>query len=109
MNAKGRPAEELKEQAERTREAVGETVQKLSDKLDVQARANEGMAKAQQVKDAAMHTLDEAERRIDDLPEAVREPAHRTVSVVGRRPGMVLLGVAGLILLLRLVLRRSHN
>lgn len=125
MNAKDQAAE-LREQAERSREALGETAQQLSDKLDVQARASEGMqkvgAKAQQVaataadkaqaataqvRDTAIHTLDEAERKIDDLPEAVREPAHRTMDVVRQRPGMVLLGLAGLIVLLRLLLRRS--
>ena len=51
MNAKGQ-AKELREQAERTREALGDTVQQLSDKLDVQARASDGvqkgLAKAQQ-------------------------------------------------------------
>jgi ElaB/YqjD/DUF883 family membrane-anchored ribosome-binding protein len=127
MNAKDQAAA-LREQAERTREALGETVQQLSDKLDVPARAGEGMqkvgAKAQQVaasaadkaqqvtaqaKDTAVHSLDEAERRIDDLPEAVRAPAHHTMAVVRQRPAMVLLGVAGLIVLLRLLLRRSHD
>jgi predicted component of type VI protein secretion system len=160
MNAKDQAAE-LREQAERTREALGETVQQLSDKLDVQARANEGLqkagAKAQQVaataadkaqqvaattagkaqqvaattagkaqqvaattagkaqqataqvRDTAMHTIIEAERKIDDLPEAVREPAHRTMDVVRQRPAMVLLGMVGLIVLLRLLLRRSHD
>ena len=138
MNAKDQAAE-LREQAERTREALGETVQQLSDKLDVQARASEGMqkagAKAQQVaataadkaqqvaattagkaqqataqvRDTAMHTIIEAERKIDDLPEAVREPAHRTFDVVRQRPAMVLLGMVGLIVLLRLLLRRSHD
>jgi hypothetical protein len=149
MNAKDQAAE-LREQAERTREALGETVQQLSDKLDVQARANEGLqkagAKAQQVaataadkaqqvaattaekaqqvaattagkaqqataqvRDTAMHTIIEAERKIDDLPEAVREPAHRTMDAVRQRPAMVLLGMVGLIVLLRLLLRRSHD
>jgi ElaB/YqjD/DUF883 family membrane-anchored ribosome-binding protein len=123
MKAKDQ-ATELREQAERTREALGETVQQLSDKLDVQARAGEGMQKVQQVaataadkaqqvtaqaKDTAMHSLDQAERKIDELPEAVREPAHRTMDLVRQRPGMVLLGLAGLIVLLRLLLRRSHD
>ena len=123
MKAKDQ-ATELREQAERTREALGDTVQQLSDKLDVQARASEGMQKVQQVaataadkaqqvtaqaKDTAVHSLDQAERKIDELPEAVREPAHRTMDVIRQRPGMVLLGLAGLIVLLRLLLRRSHN
>lgn len=126
MNAKG-PADqaaELREHAERTREALGETVQKLSDKLDVQARASEGMQKANegvqkglakaqqataQVKDTAIGALGQAEKKIDDLPEAVREPAHRTVDVVRQRPALVLLGLVGLVVLLRLLLRRSHH
>jgi hypothetical protein len=132
-------AEQLREHAERTREALGDTMQKLSDKLDVQARANEGVhkvgAKAQQAaelaadkaqqaaelaadkaqraaaqaKDTAIRTLDQAERKIDELPETVREPAHRTMDVLRQRPGLVLLGVAGLVMLFRLLTRRSHR
>ena len=106
-------AAELKEHAERTREALGETMHDLSDKLDVQARANEGIATARQataqVKDAATRALDEAERRIDDLPEPVREPAHRTVAVVRQRPALLLAGLAGVVLRWRLFTRRSRG
>jgi hypothetical protein len=116
MNAKGE-AKELREQAERTREALGETAQKLADRLDVRARADEsvqkGLAAAQQaaaqVKDTAAHTLDQAEHRIDDLPAAVRDPAHRTVGLLRQRPGLVLAGLAGLIVVLRLLMRRSRG
>jgi TPP-dependent pyruvate/acetoin dehydrogenase alpha subunit len=109
-------AAELREHAERTREALGDTVQKLSDKLDVQGLANEGvqkgLAKAQQattqVKDTATRALDQAEKKIDDLPEQVREPAHRTIGVVRQRPAAVLLGLLGLLVLWRLLSRRSH-
>ena len=103
MNAKDQAAE-LREQAERTREALGETVQQLSDKLDVQARASEGMqkagAKAQQVaataadkaqqvaattadkaqqataqvKDTAMHTLTRPSARSTTCPRRCGSP-----------------------------------
>jgi hypothetical protein len=116
MNAKGQ-AKELREQAERTREALGETAQELADRLDVRARADEGLQKglaaaqqaAAQAKDTATHTLDQADKKIDDLPEAVREPAHRTVGLLRQRPGLVLAGLAGLILVLRLLMRRSRG
>ena len=112
MNAKGQ-AKELKEQGERTREALDETVQKLSEKLDAKEGVQKGLAAAQQAaaqaKDTATHTLDEAERRIDDLPEAVREPAHRAVGLLRSRPGVVLAGLAALVLVLRLLMRRSSK
>lgn len=107
----------MREQAERTREALGETAQKLADQLDVRARADAGVQKglaaaqqaAAQAKDTATHTLDQAEQRIDDLPEAVREPAHRTLGLLRQRPGLVLAGLAGLILVLRLLMRRTRG
>jgi flagellar biosynthesis/type III secretory pathway protein FliH len=130
---------ELREHAERTREALGETMQELSSKLDVQARAQEGLRlgvekahqagelaadKAHQateqvtkmaqeataqVKDAANRTFEQAERKIGDLPEPVREPARQTVAVVRQRPVVVLLTLAGLFVLWRLLSRRGTN
>jgi hypothetical protein len=116
MNAK-QQVKELREQGERTREALDETAQQLADRLDVRARANEGVQKglaaaqqaATQAKDTATHTLDQAEQRIDDLPGAVREPVHRTVVLLRQRPGLVLAGLAGLILALRLLMRRTRG
>jgi len=130
---------ELREHAERTREALGETMQELSDKLDVQARAQEGVRMAAdkahqagelaadkahqateqvtkmaqeataQVRDAATRTFEQAEKKIDDLPEPVREPARQTVAVVRQRPAVVFLTLAGLFVLWRLLSRRSHD
>ena len=110
--------------AEHAREALEETAEKLSDKLDVQARAAQGVefgaAKAQQVgklaqeatahvKDTATRALDQADKKIDDLPEAVREPTQRTVNVLRQRPALVLVGLIGLFALWRLLNRRNHD
>ncbi|MFC0438355.1 DUF3618 domain-containing protein [Kutzneria buriramensis] len=130
---------ELREHAERTREALGETMQELSDKLDVQGRAQEGVRlgvekvhqagelaadKAHQateqvtrmaheataqVRDAATRTFEQAEQKIDDLPEPVREPARQTVAVVRQRPALVFLTLAGLVVLWRLLSRRQRD
>lgn len=126
MTAK-KPADQatgLREHAAHAQETMTETAEKLSDKLDVPGRAAQGVefgaAKAQQVgrvaqdataqvKDTATRALDQAEKKLDDLPEAVREPAQRTVRTLRQRPTLVVLGLVGLFALWRLLSRRSHN
>ena len=115
-------AAELREHAEHVRGTLEDTAEKLSD--NVQARAAQGVeigaAKAQQVgklaqeataqvKDSTNRALDQAAKKIDDLPEPVREPAQRTVSVLRQRPALVLFGLVGLFALWRLLGRRNHS
>jgi ElaB/YqjD/DUF883 family membrane-anchored ribosome-binding protein len=116
-----KPADQAAELRDNAREALEETAEKLS---DVQARAAQGLeigaAKAQQVgklaqeattqaKDTANRALDQAAKKIDDLPEAVREPAQRTVSVLRQRPALVLFALVGLFALWRLLSHRNHD
>jgi len=117
-------AAEPRAHAEHAHEALEQTGTELSDKLGVQARAAQGVeivaAKAQQVgklaqeasvqvKDTVTRALEQTEKTIDNLPEAVREPAQQTVSVLRRRPALVLYGLVGLFALWRLLSRRNHD
>ncbi|MFI9383419.1 hypothetical protein [Kutzneria sp. NPDC052558] len=110
MNAKAQ-AKQIQEQAEQAAAQAKDTAaQAKNTATQAAAQAKDTAAQtAAQVRDTATQALDQAERKIDDLPEAVREPAHRTLDVVRQRPGLVLAGLAGLILVLRLLLRRNRG
>ena len=108
-------AQELREDAEHTRQALGETVQELSDKFDVPTRTrqtvHEGAEKAQraaaQVVDTATQAVNQVEKKIDDLPEPVRRRAQTVFTTLRQRPALAAAALLGLIVLWRL-LRRSR-
>jgi ElaB/YqjD/DUF883 family membrane-anchored ribosome-binding protein len=106
-------AQELRENAEQTRQALGDTVQELSDKFDVPARTkqavHDGAEKAQRV--AAQVTdqaVDQAKKTFDELPDPVRQGTRTAFDTVRQRPALVAVTLLGLFALWRLLLRRSR-
>lgn len=76
-------AERLRAEIERTREELGETVQALAHKTDVQARAKE---KVQETTEAAREKVQETaevvREKLQETTEAVREKVQETTEAV---------------------------
>ncbi|MFB7256242.1 DUF3618 domain-containing protein [Streptomyces nojiriensis] len=111
--------DELREQVERTRDGLGQTIEALADKADITAQARE---KAAAVKERAAatagvvadrirtKTLDTAQLVKDTTPEPVLDKAGRAASVAraNRKPLLVAGGAALIVLLLVRRGRRSR-
>ncbi|GGS35446.1 hypothetical protein Snoj_17450 [Streptomyces nojiriensis] len=111
--------DELREQVERTRDGLGQTIEALADKADITAQARE---KAAAVKEQAAATAGVVADRIrtktlhvaqlvkDTTPEPVLDKAGRAASVAraNRKPLLVAGGAALIVLLLVRRGRRSR-
>ncbi|MFB6577433.1 MULTISPECIES: DUF3618 domain-containing protein [unclassified Streptomyces] len=111
--------DELREQVERTRDGLGQTIEALADKADVKARAREKTAAmteqaaatagvvADQIRTKTLHA---AQLVKDTAPEPVLDKAGRAAIVVraNRKPLLVAGGAALIVLLLVRRGRRSR-
>lgn len=101
--------ERLRDEIERTREQLGETVQALTYKADVPARVRDKLTETREAaQDRARQLTGQATAR---LPEPVRERGQRAAVAVRRRPMPVVaavLAVPFVLLLVRLVRRRRR-
>ncbi|MFB6564484.1 DUF3618 domain-containing protein [Streptomyces sp. NPDC056400] len=111
--------DELREQVERTRDGLGQTIEALADKADVKARAREKTAAmteqaaatagvvADQIRTKTLHA---AQLVKDTTPEPVLDRAGRAAIVVraNRKPLLVAGGAALIVLLLVRSGRRSR-
>lgn len=89
---------ELRDDIERTREQLGETVEALAHKLDVPGR----------VKAKAHETTTKLTARTDHAVEALPEPVAVQVEKARRHPGVVA-SALGVIVLLIWILSRRHR
>ncbi|MCX4808692.1 DUF3618 domain-containing protein [Streptomyces sp. NBC_01214] len=108
--------DELREQIERTRDGLGQTIEALADKADIKAQAREKTAAmteqaaatagmvADQIRTKTLHA---AQLVKDTTPEPVLDKAGRAASVVraNRKP----LLVAGAALIVLLLVRRGRR
>lgn len=112
---------EIREDIERTRRDLGDTVEALAHKADVPARAKE---KANEVLDTtktkaeqAMHVAqvkaaelsEQAQQAIDKLPPPAAQRAKRVMAAAQQRPGAFVVGAIVSIALVRRVVRRRRQ
>ncbi len=90
--------ERLRAEIEQTREELGETVQALTHKMDVPARAREKL----------QHTRDAAQDRTRQVTEPVLDRGQQAVVAVRRRPVPVAAVVLAVVLLGWLLRRRRR-
>lgn len=94
--------EDLRHEAEATRQELAETVAALGEKADVKARVQQT---AHEKTEALRERGDEL---VAKLPDPVAEKVRPVVDTATRRPLIPVAAVVALIVLLRLLLRRRH-
>jgi hypothetical protein len=116
-------ATKIREDIQRTRQQLGDTVEALARKADVPARAKEkaaevrdtAKAKAAVAKDAVMAKADQAmhaasdasEHAVDKLPQPVAQRANRVIAAIRQRPAVFVAGaIVSIVLLRRVVFRK---
>lgn len=103
MPGQGPTDEDLRQDAELTRQELAQTVAALAAKADVKARAHD---KAEEVK-ARVHDKAEVLReRGDELAEKLPEPVRPVVTTATRKPLIPLAALLAIVLVLRAVLKR---
>ena len=76
--------EELRDEIERTRQDLGDTVEALAEKTDVKAQAKDRVTA---VKDGALHKKDEfVSRAKEATPDSASSGAQQVVSTIKRDP-----------------------
>lgn len=95
--------EDLRQDAELTRQELAQTVAALADKVDVKARVHD---KTEEVKALAHDKALELRVRGDELAERLPEPVRPVVTTAARKPYIPLAVLIALVLLLRRMARR---
>ena len=94
--------EDLRQDAELTRQELAETVGALGEKADVKARVQ----RAAHEKTEALR--EKGDELVDKLPEPVATRARPVVDGAARRPYIPLAGLVALLVVLRVWLKRRH-
>lgn len=95
--------EDLRQDAELTRQELAETVAALADKMDVKARVHD---KTEEVKARAHEKAVELRERGDQLAERLPEPVRPVVTTAARKPYLPLAVLLALVLVLRAMAKR---
>jgi hypothetical protein len=99
MPGQGPTDDDLRQDAELTRQELAQTVSALADKVDVKARAHD---KAEEVKA-------ELRERGDELAAKLPEPVRPVVTTATRKPLIPLGVLLALVLILRIIRKRRAN
>lgn len=99
--------EDLRQDAELTRQELAQTMAALGDKVDVKARAHD---KADELRERAHEKAEELRERgdelVDKLPDPVATKIRPVVTGATRKPMVPLAGLLAFILVLRFWLKR---
>jgi hypothetical protein len=101
--------EDLRLDAELTRQELAETVAALGDKVDIKARAHDKVEALRERGDELTENLRErGDELTEKLPEQLRPVAAPVVSTATRKPAITLAVLLALVLVLRRVFRRKN-
>ena len=102
--------EDLRLDAELTRQELAQTVAALGDKVDVKARAHDKIEALRERGDELTQKLGErGDELTQKLPEQIRPAAEPVVSTVTRKPAVTLAVLLALVLVLRRILRSKDK
>jgi len=103
MPGEGPTDEDLRQDAELTRQELAATVAALADKVDVKARAHD---KAEEVKARVHDKAEQLRERGDELAEKLPEPVRPVVTTATRRPLIPVAALLAIVLVLRRIGKR---
>lgn len=110
MPGEGPTDEDLRQDAELTRQELAQTMAALGDKVDVKARAHD---KADELRERAHEKAEELRERGDELvsklPDPVATRVRPVVTGATRKPMIPLAGLLAFILALRFWLKRRNR
>ncbi|MFC4852153.1 DUF3618 domain-containing protein [Actinophytocola glycyrrhizae] len=102
--------EDLRHDAELTRQELAETVNALGDKADVKARAERvAHEKAEELRAKTEELRVKGGELVDKLPEPVATRVRPVVDGAARRPVIPLAGLLALLIVLRILLKRRNG
>ena len=106
--------DDLRQDAELTRQELADTVAALGAKADVKGRVQKvAHEKAEELRERSDELTDKLRERGDDLldklPYPVAEKVRPVVTGATRRPGIPLAGLLAFLIVLRIWLKRRHR